>query len=241
MEWVTYILMLFVFLNCIFKLSLWKWWHRCVYSVLLAVGVWLSMDAASGQSKTEMAAWLQDTSVMQNVAVLVTIESVVCVMFCFSFFARSERKGIVGRRRWNEWVWKCLFFYPGLMLIPVLFYLQSQLLFVAVGIPFSTTTAVLAVGVALLLPLLSEGVRRLLSDEQERVELHLLLSLFVCVLGLMTTQTRQMVYAGRPAGVAVQDVVVVLATGAFLFALGWILERLTANRRRTVIGERKGK
>lgn len=178
---------------------------------------------------------------MQNVAVLVTIESVVCVMFCFSFFARSERKGIVGRRRWNEWVWKCLFFYPGLMLIPVLFYLQSQLLFVAVGIPFSTTTAVLAVGVALLLPLLSEGVRRLLSDEQERVELHLLLSLFVCVLGLMTTQTRQMVYAGRPAGVAVQDVVVVLATGAFLFALGWILERLTANRRRTVIGERKGK
>ena len=94
MELIIDVLVLFIVLNCVFKLSLWPLWQRLLYSLLLGAFAWWSVRYAVLQSKTQIADFLQDTSAMQTVAILVTIESAVGLSFCLNRLQDG------GSRRW---------------------------------------------------------------------------------------------------------------------------------------------
>lgn len=224
MELIIDVLILFVVLNCAFKLSLWRLPWRLLFSLLIGGFAWWSMRYAILQSKTQIADFLQNTQALQTMAILVTIDSAVGLAFCLRKLnqASPQPSGNDPWRILNE----ALRFYPSLLIFPVVFYLLTQTIFANTGVAFETTAAVFAVGCGLLLPLLSEGIRRLLPSETSRVEVHLLLTIFVCVLGLIATEHGQMVYAMAEQPIDWQSLLLTFSLFLLMAAAGFLLSRL---------------
>lgn len=212
--------MLFVVLNCASKLSLWRWWQRFAFSAIAAVFVWWSQKYAVLQSKTQIADLLQNVTALQNMAVIVTIESAVNFGFCSRWLNDAYSKQGC---KWWEWLLK---WYPSLLVFPVLFYLLTQTMFMAVGVDFGLSTAAVAAVVLVGLPLLAEGVRWFMPDNDGRVELHVLLSCFVCVLGLISTVTGKMVYRTTEEPIDWRMVGLAIVVFVLLFAAGFAGSRL---------------
>ena len=107
MEQIILILMLFIAINCAFKLSLWRWWQAGIYSLIMAVFTVLAYPYAILQSKTQIADYLQNTEALQNMAVIITLESALCFGFCVTYL-----RGLYGKK--NPWWAKLLWWYPSL-------------------------------------------------------------------------------------------------------------------------------
>lgn len=218
MELIISVLMLFVVLNCATKLSLWNWWQRFAFSGVLAAFVWWSERYAVLQSKTQLAEYLQNVEILQNMAVIVTIESAVNFGFCFLWF---------GERRASSSAYHFLLkYYPSLLVFPVMFYVLTQTMFVAVGIDFSTTSMIVAALTFILLPLLAEGMKWFIADAEGRVEIHVFLSCLVCVLGLATTVTSKMIYRANETPIDWQMVSIAIIVFIVLFIAGYLGSKL---------------
>lgn len=225
MEYVVQILIVFVIAGCLLKLSFLKFWQACLFGALCAAFVILSRRWAIMQSKTQLADWLDNVRIMQDAAVLITVESALFFAFCFVEL-RATFDG--AKRRW----WRPLLkWYPGLLVFPALFYLQTQLIFALPGSDFAATSWVLAIGVAVLVPSLSYGARRLCLERELRLEVLFLASVFVCLIGLVATVNGNVTYA--PVKGATNLKAVALAAGAFLalFGAGLTWNKLKWNRK----------
>lgn len=221
MELVIQILMFFIALNCVMKLTFWKWWQAALFGLLCGAFVVFVLPVATQQSKAQLAAFLADRAIMQDAAVLVTLEASVCLAYCF-LVSRKVFGGTMSR--WG----KMLQWYPSLLIFPVLFYLLTQAIYAMPGTGFGTIGWVLAAGVAVGLPLLRWFMKWLLPQADFRVEVHFLTSLFVCILGLVATVNGNVVYAPvdqptdwRMLAVAVLLFAVAFAAGATWNRLKW--------------------
>lgn len=221
MEIILYVLMLFILLSCAFKLSLWKWWQRGVFSLLLGGFAFWSMKYAMLQSKTQLDDYLQNTVALQDMAIIVTIETVFCFSFAFLYF-----QGAYDRQAKRKWWMQVLFWYPSLLLFPVVFYALTQTLFTFVGMDFTTTAIVFSIGAFVLVPLLAEGAKWLMSDEGGRVEIHLLLTCFICILGLLSTENGKMVYNIKEEPIDWKMVAISIIIFILLFIIGFYGSRL---------------
>jgi len=211
-------LMLFVVLNCSTKISLWGWWQRFAFSAILAAVVWWSGRYAMLQSKTQMAELLRNVQILQNMAAVVTVESAVNFAFCMYRFGDASGK--------PKWWQRVLEWYPSLLVFPVMFYVLTQVMFMAIGVDFGITTVAVAAASFVLLPLVAEGMKRLVPDTDGRIETHLLLSCLVCVLGLISTVSNKMVYSAAENPVDWPMVGLAAAVFAALFAAGFAGSRL---------------
>ena len=216
MEQIILILMLFIVINCGFKLSFWKWWQVGIYSLLAAIFTVLAYPYAIQQSKTQIADYLQNTEALQNMAIIITLESAICFSFCVTYL-----RGLFGKK--NPWWAMVLWWYPSLLLFPVLFYCLAELIFTFVGVPFSTLSYVLAAVVLIALPLLAKFTKYLIPESDLRLEVHFLVSLFICMLGLLTTVNGKTVYAAvdEPINWHAVALSVVLFVGLFFVGFVW--------------------
>lgn len=230
MEILIYTLIVFVLLGCAFKLSQWGWTARIVFGIVLGAFVLWSEQYAVLQSKTQIADYLANTTALQNMAVIVTIDSVLCFAYVFCHFQdmydnpRLKHKWWLGVLRW----------YPSLLMFPVTFYAFTQTLFVAVGVDFGVTAWAFAAACVVGLPLLAEGCRWLVPDKDGRVEMQLLAGCFVCVLGLVSTQSGRMVYKVQETKTDWQMIGLAAAVFVVLFAVGVAWDRFknrSVNRR----------
>lgn len=187
MELIISILMLFIVMNCILKLSFWKLWQAALFGIVCGVFIIGTCQYAILQSKTQIADYLHHPAAMQDMAVIITIESVICFAYCIAvlrgWFGQQEKAGV-----------KPLKWYPSLLLFPVLFYLQTELIFTFPGVDFSTLSFGFAAVTVLIIPLLSYFFRYLLPEKGLRLEVHFLVSLFVAILGLLTTVNGNVTY-----------------------------------------------
>ncbi len=215
MELVILILILFIVINTILKLSFWKWWQTGIFALICAGFVVWMYPYAIQQSKTQIADYLQNVNAMQNAAVLVTIESAVCFGFCFAALRNMFGKTV------KRWV-KAFYWYPGLLIFPVLFYVLTQSIFALPGTSFSTIAYGLAAIIIVALPLLSYGIRLLIPEKEFRLEIHFLVSLFVCILGLITTVNGNVTYKAMEEPLNLKAIT--LSAGLFLlmFIIGFI-------------------
>ena len=78
-----YLLLFCILINSVLKLSFWKFWHVLLFSLGVGVFLYGVSDFATEQSQLTISQWLSDTKVLSNMAVLVTIESVIGLFFCF--------------------------------------------------------------------------------------------------------------------------------------------------------------
>ncbi|GHT33065.1 hypothetical protein AGMMS49574_17930 [Bacteroidia bacterium] len=215
MEIIIQVLALFIVINSILKLSFRKLWQAVVFGLLCAAFIVGTCRWAILQSKTQLADFLNDIRVMQDAAVLVTVESVVCFAFCF-----VELRQMYGRKK-GIWWKRLLDWYPGLLLFPVLFYVQTQIIFGMPGTRFTLISYALAALVAAGLPLLARLAGRLYPEKAFRLEVHFLVSFFVCITGLITTENGNVVYAAVKAPLNINALPASVAAFAGLFLAGW--------------------
>ncbi len=109
MELIIHILMLFIVINCSFKLSFWKLWQTVIYSLIAGLFVAGTWQYAILQSKTQIADYLQNTEALQNMAIIITLESALCFGYCVAFL-----RGLYGKK--NLWWAELLRWYPSLLL-----------------------------------------------------------------------------------------------------------------------------
>lgn len=222
MEILIYTLIVFVLLGCAFKLSQWGWTARIVFGALLAAFVAWSERYAVQQSKTQLADYLANVTALQNMAVVVTVDSVFCFGYAFCYFqdmyATDQQRG--------RWWLTILKWYPSLLIFPVTFYAFTQTLFVAVGVDFSTTVCFFAIACLVGLPLISEGCKWLVPERDGRVEMQLLSGCFVCVLGLISTESGKMVYKVQETTADWHMIALSAGVFAVLFALGIVIDRI---------------
>ena len=164
------ILTAFIVINLVLKLSFWKIWQTALFGSIIFLFVWLSTDFASEQSQVTLEAMLNNPRILSNITVLLTIETSVCMAFCFtslrSIFKEKES-------RWNI-LTQCIFYYTGV---------SFEQIAVGVGV------------ISLVFIILGAfGIRKLLPEKDLRLELHFLVSLLITLLGLVSTANGQIIY-----------------------------------------------
>ena len=66
MELVISILILFILVNCLLKLSFWKGWQAALFGLICGIFITATYPVAILQSKTQLADYLQNTVALQN-------------------------------------------------------------------------------------------------------------------------------------------------------------------------------
>lgn len=225
METIIQILMLFIMVSALFKLSFSSRTETIIYAIVCAAFLISTYSYSIEQTKDGIQAYVTDKSLREQAAILTTIESLLFIAFCFHSLAplTAESEG----RGWGPRLgYRLLRLYPSLMLLPVLFYLQTTLIFSLPGIEFTLISYTLA-GVALVgIPLLTWGVRSLLPDRELRLEVCFLVSLFVFVCGIITTVDDTLRYTPLSTQIEVEKLLAGLCAFALLFLLGYYMHRI---------------
>lgn len=219
MELIIQILILFIIVNSILKLSFWKSWQTVLFSIICALFIIWVCRFSILQSKTQLADYLNNAALMQNVAVLITLESAICFGFCFAamreLFGRKIKRGIAP-----------LYWYPGLLIFPVLFYVLTQLIFALPGTDFKSISYFLAAGVLIGFPVLSHLMKRLYPERELRLEVHFLVSLFVCIIGLITTVNGNVTYAAVEEPINVKALLLSFLLFILCFIIGFLWNKM---------------
>ena len=220
MEILVFILMMLVVLNCAMKTSLWTLGPRLAFALLLGAFAYWSIDYAVMQSKTQIDNWLHREDVLQDMAIIVTLESAIGVMYCFSCFTDDVKRP---RRRFIRLL---LHAYPSLLVFPVVFYGLTKLLFLQAGMDFSTTSLIYAIAVMAVSLLCAALARWLLPPKDLRIEAHLWLTVMVCVLSLLLTQNGEIIYRSNVRAVDWTSVALTMAAAAIVMGVGFIGSKL---------------
>nr|WP_314439630.1 hypothetical protein [uncultured Porphyromonas sp.] len=223
MELLVQILMLFVVLATALRLSFSSRGYALVYALLLGGFVYLSSPYAIEQTKTGLAAYIADRSLREYAAIFISLEVALFVGYSFS---RLERP----RSRRGQLLALALAAYPGLLLFPVLFYLQSTLLFALPGVSFSLLAFLLAVASALAVYSLGRALRWLVPEEELRLEVFFLVQLFTFILGIIAS-VDETVRTAPSSPIAWRGLALSAGIAALCFGLGYLIPRIKQSLR----------
>ena len=223
MELLVQILMLFVVLATALRLSFSSRGYALVYALLLGGFVYLSSPYAIEQTKTGLAAYIADRSLREYAAIFISLEVALFVGYSFS---RLERP----RSRRGQLLALALAAYPGLLLFPVLFYLQSTLLFALPGVSFSLLAFLLAVASALAVYGLGRALRWLVPEEELRLEVFFLVQLFTFILGIIAS-VDETVRTAPSSPIAWRGLALSAGLAALCFGLGYLIPRIKQSLR----------
>ena len=164
-----------------------------IISVLVAFFVGMSWPFAIEQSKTQIAAWIADQKLMLDMAVLLSVDVALTMLFCVHHVDLKTSEH-VGRRKWMFYI--ALKYFPGLLVFPVLFSLLVMMIFMLPGMSFQVVAWTLAVALLVLVPALAYGIRWLLPERPIRLELLFLVEVLLGLMGIVGTVNGNTAVAG---------------------------------------------
>lgn len=219
MKYILLLLILFITLNTLIKLSFWKYWQVAILAAIAGLFVIAVAPAAASQSKTQLTAWLQTPSIMQNLAVLITFETIINLTFAF-----IRLRKVLGTKV-KPYVIYPLNTYPGLLLFPVLFYTLAQLFYQLPGYGFTVVATTYAAGIFVVMQLLIWGLKKIAPEDDLRLEILFIINLFVCIIGLISTVNGETAYAPVKQELDLKSILLALAFFALLFIIGLLRQR----------------
>ena len=231
METVVLVMMILVCFNYALKQT-----NRKIYSVLFsaavcALFVGLMWPYAIEQSKSQISDWLADSTLMLDVAVILSLEVVIQMAFCI-LAAHIQTSGKV--KPIIIWIYRVLRWFPGVLIFPVLFSILVSAIFALPGVSFSLVAWILAAIVFVSIPLGSWILRWLLPEKEIRLELLFLANALIAILGVIATVNGQTAVAGisEVDWSALGGIVVLLIVGlvAGIIAYKIKLKRITKNK-----------
>lgn len=184
-------------------------------TILLAAFAVFTWPMAIEQSKTQIADWLQNTGLMRDMAVILTLDVVAQLTFCI-FTVRMPMPEKARRR--SRIIQRFLAVYPSLAVFPVVFGGLVELIFSLPGVSFTLIACSLGGLILLVVPLGSRLLRMLLPENDLRLEMLFLSNVLVAGIGVVATVN------GDTQNSPAENVdFVALALFAALFAGGFVL------------------
>lgn len=193
MEIVVLVLMFLVMFMTWLKLSFLKAWHIAVISAVCSLFIVLTWRIAIEQSRNEISEWLGNQRLMLDTSVVLTIE--VLWQMCFCLLSGKLLYGEkVGRR--TIFAYRVLRFFPGVLILPVLFYALIQAVYAFTGVSFSLVAWTMAAFVFLLMPSGAYAIRFLLPEKPLRLEILFLCASMILILGIIATVNGSTTFKG---------------------------------------------
>ena len=178
------IMIFLVCFNFVLKQTYRKAWMVGTVSVVCGLFVAFTWPWAIEQSKSQLQDWLNNPTLMLDTAVVLSVEVIVQMAYCI-LAAHLMNTGMVRRR--TLWMYKLLRWFPGLLIFPVLFHLETMCMFWLTGMEFTTIAYGLAIMVALAIPALTWGIRWLIPEKELRLEVFFLGNALIAILGIIAT------------------------------------------------------
>lgn len=216
METVVLLIMFMVCLSYLLKLSFMRPWLLIAESAVAAIFTLWALDWAIGQSKTQISDWLGNPELMLDTSVLLTIDVALQIAFCIVHAAAQRTKA-------GRILSLVLLVVPGILIFPVLAAALTELIFSLPGTDFDTVGRSMAAAVLVLAPILSYGLKYLLPDSEQRLELVFYINCIIAMLGIVATVNGRTAVAGvselnLPALGAMAGIAIVTAAiGLILF------------------------
>ena len=203
MQIIFNILMMFIFINMLIKLSFWKLWHTICFMVILIAYIWAIYPLATEQSQ-------------------VTIQQAIGLIFSITYLKNIFNKK---HKFWD----KVLHFFPSLLVFPVIFYLLTQTIFYFSGVDFSIITIFFSILSAITIVVFPTLLQSLLPEKDLRLEIHLISSLLITILGLISTNNGKLIYVPKT-----ENINFVALSSTFLlffvfFIVGFIVNKIWWN------------
>ena len=185
-----------------------------IISVLVAFFVGMTWPLAIEQSKTQIAAWIADQKLMLDMAVLLSIDVALTMLFCVHHVDLKTSEH-VSRRKWMFFIF--LKYFPGLLVFPVLFSVLVMTIFL------------LAVVLLILTPVFTYGLRWLLPERPIRLELLFLVEVLLGLMGIIGTVNGRTAVAGFNSfdALSLLGVIAIVIVG---MAIGWGYYRIKMQR-----------
>lgn len=184
METVILVLMLVVVFMTWLKLTFLKVWQIVAIAIFCSLFIGFSWPYAIQQSRNEIGEWLGNQALMLDTSVILTVEVLWQMAYCM-LSGKLLYGEVVSRR--TIWIYRILRFFPGLLIFPVLFYLQIQVMYLISGVDFAIISWGLALFVFVAIIVGSYFLRLLLPQKGLRLEVLFLSSSLVLILGIVTT------------------------------------------------------
>ena len=208
------LLIIFIFFSTLLKLSFWRWWQIALWTGVLVAFLWGSYDFASEQSQTTLSQWLSSPKILSDMAVLITIESAIGLLFAFI----ALRDYYQNRRSKTQ---RILLAFPGLLLFPCLIYVLAQAFFFFSGADFAKTTLYVCLALFAFMLLGTKGITALLPEKDLRLEVLLMVNILIILLGLTATASAQIIYVPKSEPIDFVLLAKVFLFFLTLFALGF--------------------
>ncbi len=184
MQTVVLIIMILIAFNFMLKQSFHKIYFVAPVAIIAALFVGLMWPIAILQSKSQIAAWLENPDLMLDTSVILTIEVALQMAFCLM----AAKKITVGiEKKIERLIYYLLWFFPGFLIFAVLFSLLVVFIFRFPGISFPLLAWILATVVFIAIPAVIWLLGKLLPEQDIRLELLFLTNALLAVLGIVAT------------------------------------------------------
>ncbi len=130
---------------------------------------------------------------MLDTSVLLTVDVMLQIAFCFLMMRRVSGEKL---SRPLQVAFFVTYWFPGLLIFPVLFSLLVEMIFAMPGVDFSTVTWITAGSVLVAMPALAWLLKWLLPEPESRLELMFLVSILTAALGIVATVNGRTASAG---------------------------------------------
>nr|WP_314831808.1 hypothetical protein [uncultured Porphyromonas sp.] len=220
MELVVQILMLFVALGTALRLTFERGWILpLLFGAVASVFVYLTYPYAIEQTKTGLAGYIADRSLREYAAIFISLDVALVVGYSFSRLtkAHTQRGRVVSL---------VLRLYPGVLLFPVLFYLQSTLIFALPGVDFGVVSLLLSLGTLVLVLGLVYLLRFLLPEEELRLEVLFLVELFIFILGIIASVDETIRTAPEQSPIQWRGLALTAVVALICFVVGYFAPRI---------------
>lgn len=214
METVVLVMMILVCFNYILKQTYRKLYSIAFSALVCAVFVGFMWRYAIEQSKSQISDWLADSSLMLDIAVILTLEVAIQMAFCV---LAAHIQTSVKVKPITIWIYRLLRWFPGVLIFPVLFSILVAAIFAFPGTSFSLIAWILAVIVLVSILLGSWGLKLLLPEKEIRLELLFLSNALIAILGVIAIVNGQTAVAG------VSDVDWIALAGVILFVVAGLI------------------
>ena len=184
MNTVVLVLMLLTAFNFLLKQTFWKLVAVGIIALVCALFAGLMWPYAIEQSKTQIADWLDNTALMLDTSVVLTIE--VSLQMAYAMLAVHVANDYPVKRR-TLLTYRLLRWFPGLLIFPVLFSGLVYLVFAFPGTSFTTVAWSYAALVLVAIPAGRWLLLYLVPEKELRLELFFLTNALVAILGIVAT------------------------------------------------------
>lgn len=220
MELIVQVLLVLATLSALFQMSQWGLVARLVVAVTLALIAYSTYPWIIEQSRQQLNNWMNDAVKMQNLAVVQVIEALLFILIDLALL----------KRYFGQPVKKSLLFasyFPGVLLIAVMLYVQMLCFYSISSIDFDTLGAYFAVGLAIVIFLAPLSVRWVIPEHYLRMELRYILN-FGQILGgiVITVFCQGLAYPRQQTSFEWTSLAVLIAITATTIIAGWIGTRI---------------